>query len=310
MDSFSYVNLIKTNEKLFILANTSLLTIFISWLHLDLGVYRDLLFRWSNCLQQDMAAVCNSFLYLEHHSADHHPRQVLISDRVAKVMGNNSVPVLATLFLLSYSKLYRTIIKARNWSTIMISPLLNSEAVWSADGNLEYLHSPLFVVAVGTLLFLWLPYTLLLFLGQWLHRCNSKLIVRMLSLIKPFLDAPYSPLNGNHRYWFRALLLVTATILLLSALVPADRSSVVVLSVALSAVVVICFQLLVYRNVTVAIFNASFSVNLAFLCILNLLTTTIAGSDFRNASNTLIGLAFIQFCRSCPLQILFLSQTG
>ena len=72
------------------------------------------------------------------------------SDRVAKVMGNNSVPVLATLFLLSYSKLYRTIIKALNWSTIMISTLQNSEAVWSADGTLDYLgavHSPLFVVA-------------------------------------------------------------------------------------------------------------------------------------------------------------------
>ena len=54
-------------------------------------------------------------------------------------MGNNSVPVLATLFLISYSKLYRTIIKALNWSTIMISTLQNSEAVWSSDGNLDYL---------------------------------------------------------------------------------------------------------------------------------------------------------------------------
>ena len=111
-------------------------------------------------------------------------------------MGNNSVPVLATLFLLSYSKLYRTIIKSLNWSNIMISTLQNSEAMWSADGNLDYLgamHSPLFVAAVGTLLFLWLPYTLLFFLGQWLRRCNSKLIVSMLARIKPFPDAHYGP---------------------------------------------------------------------------------------------------------------------
>ena len=159
------------------------------------------------------------------------------------MMGNNSVPVLATLFLLSYSKLYRTVIKAVYRSTIMISSLQNSEAVWSADGNLDYLgamHSPLFVAAVGTLLFLWLPYTLLLFLGQWLHRCNSKLIVRMLAMIKPFLDAHYGPLKGNHRYWFGALLLVRATILLLSALVPADRSSVVILYISVSAFVLSC----------------------------------------------------------------------
>ena len=290
-----YANIIKTNEQLFIQANNSPLTIFISWLNLDLGV--------ETCFFDGLTAYSKTWLQFVFPLYIWSIVALIIilakySDRVAKVMGNNSVPVLATLFLLSYSKLYRTIIKALNWSTIMISTLQNSEAVWSADGNLEYLgvmHSPLFVAVVGTLLFLWLPYTLLLFLGQWLHRCNSKPIVTMLAMIKPFLDAHYGPLKDNHRYWFGALLLVRATILLLSALVPADRSSVVVLSVGISAVVVICFQLLVYRHVAVAIFNASFSVNLAFLCISNLFTTTVAGSDFRSASNTLIGLAFIQF---------------
>ena len=290
-----YANIIKTNEKLFIQANNSPLTVFISWLNLDLGV--------ETCFFDGLTAYSKTWLQFVFPLYIWSIVVLIIilakySDRVAKVMGNNSVPILATLFLLSYSKLYRTIIKALNWSTIMISTLQNSEAVWSADGNLEYLgamHSPLFVAAVGTLLFLWLPYTLLLFLGQWLHRCNSKLIVRMLAMIKPFLDAHYGPLKDNHRYWFGALLLVRATILLLSALIPADRSSVVALSVALSSVVVICFQLLVYRHVAVAIFNASFSVNIAFLCISNLFTTTVAGNDFRSASNTLIGLAFIQF---------------
>ena len=289
-----YANIIKSNEHLFLQENNSPLTVFISWLNLDLGV--------ETCFFDGLTAYSKTWLQFVFPLYIWSIVVLIIilakySDRVAKVMGNNSVPVLATLFLLSYSKLYRTIIKALNWSTILISTLQNSEAVWSADGNLEYLgamHSPLFIAAVGTLLFLWLPYTLLLFLGQWLHRCNSKLIVRMLAMIKPFLDAHYGPLKDNHRYWFGALLLVRATILLLSALVPADRSSVVVLSVGVSAVVVICFEFQVYRNNAVAIFNASFSVNLTILCFSNLFTI-IAGSDFRSASNTLIGLAFIQF---------------
>ena len=289
-----YANIIKTNEELFIPTNNSPLTIFISWLNLDLGI--------KTCFFDGLTAYSKTWLQFVFPLYIWSIVALIIilakySDRVAKVMGNNSVPVLATLFLLSYSKLYRTIIKALNWSTIMISTLQNSEAVWSADGNLDYLgvmHSPLFVAAVGTLLFLWLPYTLLLFLGQLLHRCNSKLIVTMMSMIKPFLDAHYGPLKDNHRYWFGALLLVRAAILLLSALVPADRSSVVVLSVGVSAVVVSSFELLVYRHVVVAIFNASFSVNLTILCFLNFFTV-IAGSDFRSASNTLIGLAFIQF---------------
>ena len=290
-----YANIIKTNEELFIQANNSPLTVFISWLNLDLGV--------ETCFFDGLPAYSKTWLQFVFPLYIWSIVVLIIilakySDRVAKVMGNNSVPVLATLFLLSYSKLYRTIIKALDQSTIMISTLQNSKAVWSADGNLDYLgvmHSLLFFAAIGTLLFLWLPYTLLLFLGQWLHRCNSKLIVTMLAMIKPFLDAHYGPLKDNHRYWFGALLLVRAIILLLSALVPADRSSVVVLSVGVSAVVVSSFELLVYRNVAVAIFNASFSINLAFLCISNLFTTTVAGSDFRSASNTLIGLAFIQF---------------
>ena len=290
-----YANIIKTTEQLFIQTNNSPLTIFISWLNLDLGV--------ETCFFDGLTAYSKTWLQFVFPLYIWSIIVLIIilakySDRVAKVMGNNSVPVLAILFLLSYSKLYRTIIKALNWSIIMISTLQNSEAMWSADGNLDYLgvmHSPLFVAAVGTLLFLVLPYILLLFLGQWLHRCNSNLIVRMLAMIKPFLDAYYGPLKDNHRYWFGALLLVRAIFLLLSVLVPANHSSEVVLSVGVLAVVVICFQLLVYRHVAVAIFNASFSVNLTILCISNLFTTTIAGSDFRSASNTLIGLAFIQF---------------
>jgi len=72
------------------------------------------------------------------------------------------------------------------------------KAVWSADGNMDYLgpkHAPLFAVVVAALLFLWLPYTLLLFLGQWLHRCNCRLINQKLMKIKPFLDAHYGPLK-------------------------------------------------------------------------------------------------------------------
>ena len=149
-----YANIIKTNEQLFIQASNSPLTIFISWLNLDLGV--------ETCFFNGLTAYSKTWLQFVFPLYIWTIVVLIIviakySDRVAKVMGNNSVPVLATLFLLSYSKLYRTIIKALNWLTIMISTLQNSEAVWFADGNLDYLgvmHFPLFVVAVGTLLFL------------------------------------------------------------------------------------------------------------------------------------------------------------
>ena len=150
------------------------------------------------------------------------------SSRVAKVMGNNSVPVLATLFLLSYAKLFRIIITALSYTILHTSE--GHKAVWSADGNVDYLgpkHMLLSVVAVASLLFLWLPYTLILFLSQWLHMCNCKLIVRFLFKMKPFLDAHYAPLKDKHRYLFGTLHLVRAAILLVSSVIPADHSSIV-----------------------------------------------------------------------------------
>ena len=148
--------------------------------------------------------------------------------------------------VLSYAKLFRTIITAQSYTTLCSSQ--GHKAVWSADGNVDYLgpkHAPLFTVAVTVPIFLWLPYTLLLFLGQWLHRCNCKLIDQKLMKIKPFLDAYYGPLKGKHHYWFGTLLLMRVVILLVSALIPANHSVIlnfsviVTFSVSVSATVLI-----------------------------------------------------------------------
>ena len=235
-----------------------------------------------------MAAVCVSWsiagliIILAKHS-----------DRVAKVMGNNSVPVLATLFLLSYAKLFRTIITSLSFTILYTTQ--GRKAVWSADGNLDYLgpeHAPLFVVAVATLLFLWLPYTLLLFLGQWLHRCNCRLITRMMMKIKPFLDAHYGPLNGNHRYWFGALLLVRAVILLISALIPANRA---VFSIAVCTLVLMTgISIGVYKSFAVATFNSIWFANLGILSASHMFTTFEEENSFL-AVTCLFGLGFAQF---------------
>ena len=82
------------------------------------------------------------------------------SDKVANVMGNNSVPVLATLFLLSYAILYRTIITCLSFT--ILSTTHGSRAVWSTDGNLDYLgpeHAPLFAVVAAIYTLLYIPVT-------------------------------------------------------------------------------------------------------------------------------------------------------
>ena len=152
----------------------------------------------------------------------------------------------------------------------------------------------LFVVAVATLLFLWLPYTLILFLGQWLHMCNCRLIVRFLFKMKPFMDAHYGPLNDKHRYWFGTLHLVRAAILLVSSLIPVDHSSIVTINILVSAAVLMYFGSIVYHKTVVAMFNMGFFLN-RILITGATSCKQIFGGDSTVYVYPLTGLTLLQF---------------
>ena len=131
-----YANIVKANEHLvYNEKQTNPLAVFIAWINLDLGI--------ETCFFNDLTAYGKTWLQLVFPLYISNIAGLIIilakySDRVANVMGNNSVPVLATLFLLSYVKLLRTIITALSYTTL--STTHGSKAVWSADGNLDYLH--------------------------------------------------------------------------------------------------------------------------------------------------------------------------
>ena len=245
-----YANVIKVNEYLLFPEKDTPLTVFISWFNLDLGI--------ETCFFDGLSAYSKVWLQFVFPLYIWSIAGLIIalsrySNRVAKVMGNNSVPLLATLFLLSYIKLLRTIISALSFS--MLTTTDNSKAVWSADGNLSKACSP-FIAAVATLLFLWLPYTSVLFIGQWLYKRNLKFVTCMLIKIKPFLDAHHGPMKSHHRYWYGALLLVRATILLLSALIPAHHASVVVFCITVCSFLLTYSTLIVYQSLVMAMFAA------------------------------------------------------
>jgi len=113
--------------------------------------------------------------------------------RIAKVFGSNPVAVLATLFLLSYAKLLRTIIAAL-YFTFLDYPDEVRVAVWLYDGNIVYIHgkhTALFLVALLTFMVLFLPYTFLLTVGQCLQAKSNQRLFYWINnpRIKPFLDA-------------------------------------------------------------------------------------------------------------------------
>ena len=104
-----------------------------------------------------MVAICFSFLHLGYSrpmvfTAKH-------SKTLTKIYGNRAVPVLATLFLLSYMKLLRTVTSIYMMSMALHYPERSRTIVWSVDGNLDYFgysHVLLLLAALSVQVFLWI----------------------------------------------------------------------------------------------------------------------------------------------------------
>lgn len=127
---------------------------------------------------------------------------------VAKLLGNNPAAVLATLFLLSYTKIFSTITSVLSFTQVEY-PHNQSKIVWLYDANVSLLkHMPLIVFSLAIFFFLF-PCTILFFTNQWLFDLSDyRLFFWMNSpRVKYFLDAYNAPFKSKHRYWTGLLLI-------------------------------------------------------------------------------------------------------
>ena len=159
---------------------------------------------------------------------------------IARIFGNNSVPVLATLILTSYTKLLRTIIIALSFA-VLEYPDGSNVVVWAFDGNIKYLspaHILLFLAAVAVLVFLFLPFTVTLLFGQCLQRTYFKWVHKM----KPIFDTYFGPFENHYRYWVGVLLLVRCVLLLIFSLTVVNAPNVNLLVVGTTALVLLQYS--------------------------------------------------------------------
>ena len=214
-----YANIIGANHTIFLsVDSTNAFSIFIAWLNLDFGI--------ETCFYNGMDVYSKTWLQFVF------PVYILCmlvglvilvsrySHRFAKLLGNNPVSVLATLILLSYTKILCTLITVL-YITYLEYPTYN-KSVWLYDANIDYLsgkHIPFFIAAVLVFLFLFLPYTLLLLLSQWLQALSHlKLFSWVTSArLKPFMDSYHAPYKAKHRYWPGLLLVLHFVFLLVFA---------------------------------------------------------------------------------------------
>ena len=283
------------------------LKVFIAWLNLDFGIemcfFNGLNAFWKTWLQFVFPFYIWSIAGLMIVAAKQ-------STRLTYLFGNRAVSILATLILLSYMKLFRTVVAALHFSILNVcsnEQECNSTvtvAVWSVDGNLDYIGYPhilLIVAALFTLLFLWLPYTLLLFLIQWMRRVSHLRFLKWSVRLNPFYDAHFAPLKPKHQYWFGVLLLARGMIQLSFSSSFAISEAVNLLVLLVFAGILLFYMTLIcpYKSHGVLALQSAFFFNLCLLSGFTLFCLTEQNKMSVTQSYTIgvsTGVVFLQYC--------------
>ena len=291
-----YANIVAANHHIFLpQSSNNLPSIFIAWLNLDLGI--------QTCFYNGMDAYVKTWLDLVF------PVYiwlivgflVYISGRsvvMTKLLGSSPVPVLATLFLLSYAKVLRTIISALSL-TVLHYPDSNV-VVWIHDANVSLAkYISLVLVALLFLFFLFLPYTLLLLLGQWLQTKSHLCLLSWVRnpKLKAILDTYHASYKPKQQYWTGLLLLIRCALFLVFAFNISGNNSVNLLVVSSTAFgIFIWFALsgMVYKCWWLNVLELSFILNLSLLAVATY-HVKLSGGSQAAVAYTSVGIAFLTF---------------
>ena len=306
-----YVNILGINHGVFFPAIPNspygkLLSIFIAWMNLDFGI--------EVCFANGMDAYIRTWLQFVF------PAYIwalvgliIIASRYSVTLSNhlatNAVPVLATLFLLSYTKILRTIVATLSLTFINL-PDETTEAVWLHDGNMPYFkgkHIALAVFGILVFLFTAIPYTFLLLFGQLLQAVSHCRLFRWVNKLMPFFDAHHAPYKNKHRYWTGLLLLIRTAILVAISINSAADPGVNLLTVGCSAVFILSFSLIVggvYKKWYLTVLELSFLINLITLFPFMLYFKQAVDKQ-RAAVHISIGVAFATFVGIVALHLIW-----
>ena len=205
-----YANIVSAGSAVFFASSEpSFLSVFVAWLNLDIGI--------DVCFIDGLDAYAKTWLQLVFplYSISLVVMVLVMSEYSPKFAGligkKDPISTLATLILLSYAKLLSITITALS-SAVLHYPDGHQETVWLPDGNVPYFkgkHIPLALVAL-LIIIIGLPYTILLFLWQWIVRAPRWTIFKWTrnTKLNAFIASHHVPHNSKYRYWTGLLLLV------------------------------------------------------------------------------------------------------
>ena len=215
-----YANIVKLYEPVFSRKRTlPVLSQVISWINLDFG--------FEICFYNGMDSYTKQWLQFAFPLYLWIIIIIIIQlckryGKISRLMGSHAVPVLSTLFLLSYTKLVRTIVTILHKREVTLhckNESVRSVSLWYEDPNVEYAkgkHAGLFGFALLVSVFFVIPYTLFLLLNPFYEKylSNFQLLNRLWNHFKPIIDAYSGPMKDEYRFWPGLLLVARIPVLL------------------------------------------------------------------------------------------------
>ena len=284
-----YANIISINDSVFLINDVNKpLRVFISFTNLDLGI--------ETCFYNGMDSYAKIWLQLFF------PSYLIIiaisiiitsrySPRILRLTYKRSLPVLATLFLLSYTGVLRVVLTVLfSYSTITHLPSGHQQLVWSIDASVPLFwlkFTILFITCLVLLFLLLIPFNIILIFTRYLSW------FRFINRFKPLLDAFQGSYKDKYYYWVGMHIILRS---IFYALYAFHLNLRLVLAVIILIIFACYFGYIQpYKNK---------AVNIQELLLLANLTILYAVSSYQNinngifitVTNVMISLAFIHFC--------------
>ena len=301
-----YANMVKLNEAYFFPnGSVPVMNQFISWLNLDLGIevclFDGLDGYWNTWLQFAFPA----YLFLLMGG-------IIVGCRysvwLCRLCGSHAVPALATLFLMSYTKILLTVTNALSMSRLSCNDSILT--VWSVDGNIEYgsgKHLILVVFSCGVLV-VGLAYPVLVLCAPLLERYSHKCIPlhrwNPVAKFKPLLDAYGGPYKDKYRFWTGVTLMVRLTVTVTFSFISGGLAVInayIIITIVMGILTFWSFTKGVYKKIYLSTLEAFYLLNIFLLSTVSLATACLGSKNYQIATIVSVCLSFVA-CLVSPWQ--------
>ena len=222
------------------------------------------------------------------------------SVRLCRLCGSHAVPALATLFLMSYTKILLTVTNALSMSRLPCNDSILT--VWSVNGNIEYgsgKHVILVVFSCGVLV-VGLAYPVLVLCAPLLERYSHKCIPlhrwNPVAKFKPLLDAYGGPYKDKYRFWTGVTLMVRLTVTVTFSFTSgrlAVINACIIITIVVGILIFWFFTNGVYKKIYLSTLEVFYLLNIFLLSIASLATVSLGTRDYQIATIVSVCLSFV-----------------